>query len=92
MISRREVELSLHAVMRGLLKRESIRGRNMNPTLAFILGPMEMIIVGGIFLLLFGNRLPSVMRSLGQSVTSFKSGLNEDDEFKSEDGQIEKKK
>lgn len=48
----------------------------MIPTLAF-LGPMEMVIVGGIFLLLFGSRLPTVMRSLGQSVVSFKKGLND---------------
>ena len=50
----------------------------MVPTLAF-LGPMEMLIVGGIFVLLFGSRIPSVMRSLGQSVTSFKSGLQDDE-------------
>ena len=50
----------------------------MVPTLAFILGPAEMIFVGIIVLVLFGSRLPSVMRSLGQSVTSFKSGLNDD--------------
>ena len=49
----------------------------MVPTLAFILGPGEMIIFGLIVLLLFGSRLPSVMKSLGQSVTSFKSGLKE---------------
>ncbi len=48
----------------------------MVPVLAF-LGGMELVVVGGIFLLLFGSRLPSVMRSLGQSVTSFKSGLND---------------
>ena len=62
----------------------------MVPTLAFILGPMEMMIVGAIFLLLFGSRIPSVMRSLGQSVTSFKSGLNEGDE--SDETLNEKKK
>ena len=47
--------------------------------LAFIgsLGPAEMLFVGIIALLLFGSRLPSVMKSLGQSVTSFKSGLKE---------------
>ena len=53
----------------------------MVPTLAF-LGPMEMLIVGGIFVLLFGSRIPSVMRSLGQSVTSFKSGLQDDEDEK----------
>jgi sec-independent protein translocase protein TatA len=39
------------------------------------LGPMEIAIIGGIMLLLFGNRLPSVMRSLGKSVTEFKKGV-----------------
>ena len=35
----------------------------------------DMIIVALIALLLFGNRLPSVMRSLGQGVTEFKKGM-----------------
>jgi sec-independent protein translocase protein TatA len=39
------------------------------------LSPETMIVVGIIALLLFGNRLPSVMRSLGQGVTEFKKGL-----------------
>ena len=45
------------------------------------LGPTELIIVGFISLLIFGNRLPSVMRSLGKSVTEFKKGVSgiEDD-------------
>jgi sec-independent protein translocase protein TatA len=38
-------------------------------------GPMEMVIVGMIALLLFGNRLPNVMRSLGQGITEFKKGV-----------------
>jgi sec-independent protein translocase protein TatA len=38
-------------------------------------GPMEMMIVGVIVLLLFGNRLPSVMRSLGVGITEFKRGI-----------------
>jgi len=44
-------------------------------------GPWEMIIVGMVCLLIFGNRLPSVMRSLGKSVTEFKKGVSgiEDD-------------
>ena len=40
------------------------------------LGPMEIAIVGLVCLLIFGNRLPSVMRSLGQSVTEFKKGIS----------------
>jgi sec-independent protein translocase protein TatA len=44
-------------------------------------GPTELIVIGGIALLIFGNRLPSVMRSLGKSVTEFKKGVEgvEDD-------------
>jgi sec-independent protein translocase protein TatA len=38
-------------------------------------GPMHWLIIGVIVLLLFGNRLPSVMRSLGLGVVEFKKGL-----------------
>ncbi len=41
----------------------------------FGIGPLEMLIVGLIILLLFGNRLPSVMRSLGQGMVEFKKGV-----------------
>jgi sec-independent protein translocase protein TatA len=41
----------------------------------FGMGPMEMMVVALIVLLLFGTRLPSVMRSLGVGVTEFKKGL-----------------
>lgn len=40
-------------------------------------GPMELLIVLAVMLLLFGSRLPKVMRSLGQSVTEFKRGVNQ---------------
>ena len=41
----------------------------------------QLLIVLVIVLLLFGNRLPSVARSLGQSLTEFKKGMRElDDE------------
>ncbi len=45
------------------------------------IGTWEMLVIGGICLLFFGNRLPSVMRSLGKSVTEFKKGVSgiEDD-------------
>lgn len=47
--------------------------------LAFLwgIGTTELIVVAVIVLLLFGNRLPSVMRSLGQSITEFKKGSRE---------------
>jgi sec-independent protein translocase protein TatA len=35
----------------------------------------ELLIIGFVALLIFGNRLPSVMRSLGKSVTEFKKGV-----------------
>jgi sec-independent protein translocase protein TatA len=42
---------------------------------AFFGAPWEVILVLFVALLLFGNRLPTVMRSLGQSVTEFKKGM-----------------
>src|SRR3954466_5348928 len=39
------------------------------------LGPMEMIIVVGVAVLLFGKRLPEVGRSLGKGIIEFKKGL-----------------
>jgi sec-independent protein translocase protein TatA len=44
-------------------------------------GPLEMMIVAAIILLLFGNRLPSVMRSMGRGIVEFKKGIKgiEDD-------------
>ena len=38
-------------------------------------GPTQLIIVLVVVLLLFGNRLPSVMRSLGLGITEFKKGI-----------------
>jgi sec-independent protein translocase protein TatA len=38
-------------------------------------GPVELLIVAGVILLLFGNRLPSVMRSVGRSIVEFKKGV-----------------
>ncbi len=36
----------------------------------------ELMIIAFVALLIFGNRLPSVMRSLGKSVTEFKKGIS----------------
>ncbi|MCA9033710.1 MAG: twin-arginine translocase TatA/TatE family subunit [Planctomycetaceae bacterium] len=43
-------------------------------------GGSELIIVAFIALLLFGNRLPGAMKSLGQSFVAFKKGMKEDEE------------
>lgn len=57
----------------------------MNPAISplfamFGLHGMEFLIVGLVILLLFGNRLPSLMRSLGRSVVEFKHGVKEIDD------------
>lgn len=44
-------------------------------------GPLEILVIGGVVLLLFGNRLPSVMRSMGRSVVEFKKGINDANEL-----------
>jgi sec-independent protein translocase protein TatA len=51
------------------------------PVVLAFLGPGQMLLVALVVLLLFGNRLPSVMRSLGKGVTEFKKGIEgiEDD-------------
>jgi sec-independent protein translocase protein TatA len=62
-------------------------------TIMFGAGPIEIIVVALIILLLFGNRLPSVMKSLGQGVMEFKKGIQgiEDDGKKVEKDKIEHK-
>ena len=47
----------------------------------------HLLIIAFIILLLFGNRLPSVMRSLGEGVVEFKKGMQgiEDDKDRSKE-------
>jgi len=46
------------------------------------LGLMEMLVVMGVAVLLFGKRLPEVGRSLGKGIVEFKKGLRGmEDEF-----------
>ncbi len=54
-------------------------------------GLPEMLIVAFVVLLLFGNRLPSVMRSMGRSLTEFKKGVQgiEDDAEETAEKKIE---
>ena len=58
----------------------------MYPLFAFMgIGHWEVLVICGVILLLFGHRLPSLMRSLGRGVTEFKSGLNSNPEDAPED-------
>ena len=42
------------------------------------IGTTELLLIGGIALLLFGGKkLPEMMKGLGQGVQSFKQGMNE---------------
>lgn len=49
-------------------------------SLAWAPGGLELGICLVIALLLFGNRLPGTMRSLGQSLNQFKKGMREGEE------------
>lgn len=46
----------------------------------FGVGTQELLIIAVIVLVLFGHRLPSVMRSLGRGVVEFKKGVSGIDE------------
>lgn len=48
-----------------------------NTMLSFIgmPGPTELIVIGLVGLLIFGNRLPDVGRSLGRGIVEFKRGI-----------------
>ena len=40
------------------------------------LSPVHLLIAGVVAMLLFGNRLPNVARSLGRSLVEFKRGMS----------------
>jgi sec-independent protein translocase protein TatA len=43
--------------------------------LGFGIGPMEIAVIAVFGLLIFGNRLPDVGKSLGRSIVEFKKGI-----------------
>ena len=40
------------------------------------IGAPELIVIGFIALLLFGNRVPEMMRSVGRGISEFKKGVS----------------
>jgi sec-independent protein translocase protein TatA len=53
--------------------------------------PLTALVVGAIVLLLFGNRIPSLMRNLGQGITEFKKGMKEiEDQREDEETKVAK--
>lgn len=67
----------------------------MNTMFAFfgMPGHIELLIIAGVMLLLFGHRLPKIMRSLGQGIVEFKKGVNDisDDIEEASKEKVEKK-
>ena len=52
--------------------------------MGFGLSPMELMIIGAIAILLFGNKLPEVAKSVGKGFSEFKKGMHGiDDEINS---------
>ena len=41
----------------------------------FGIGPTELVVVAVVVLLLFGNRVPETMRSIGRGMKEFKDGV-----------------
>jgi sec-independent protein translocase protein TatA len=55
------------------------------------IGTQELLIIALIVLLLFGGtQIPKLMRGLGKGVKSFKDGMNDKDEEKSDEGEEKK--
>ena len=62
-------------------------------TCFLFIGTTELLLIGGIALLLFGGKkLPEMMKGLGQGVQNFKKGMNEPVADKPEDHQNDSEK
>ena len=45
-------------------------------TLFAFLGPMQLLVLGGIGVLIFGRKLPELGKYLGQTIVQFRNGMN----------------
>ncbi len=52
--------------------------------LSFLTNHWEIIVILVVVLLLFGNRIPSMARAMGQGIIEFKKGLKGDEKKKDE--------
>jgi len=52
-------------------------------------GGGELLLIGLVILLVFGRRIPDVMRALGRGVTQFKKGLRDVEDEVMKDGSHE---
>ena len=43
----------------------------------FGIGPMELIVVAGVALLIFGKKLPGIMKSLCKGIFEFRNAIEE---------------
>ncbi|MGA1619728.1 MAG: Sec-independent protein translocase subunit TatA/TatB [Pirellulales bacterium] len=65
----------------GIRQTSASPDRKVTIMLGFMgLGTVELIVVAVVILLLFGARLPRVMRSLGEGIVEFKRGINAGDD------------
>ncbi len=54
-----------------------------------MLGTTELLLLGGLALLIFGGKkVPEMMRGLGQGVREFKNGMKESDDVQNKDSDI----
>ena len=54
-----------------------------------MLGTTELLLLGGLALLIFGGKkVPEMMRGLGQGVKEFKKGMKEGEDITSSDNEV----
>ena len=65
------------AIVAGIVASVKRRDHSFWAAWSFLVPPMLLILLV-IVLLIFGNRIPGIARSLGSGITEFKKGLKDD--------------